>query len=400
MAPSIADGSSVLTLVGVGLVLGLVHVLTGCARCTLASRGPVIARSARRPDHLSALATLSVGSSWKSWALGMQWGLGHSFGLLIIAIIFISLGGEVDLGVSARGEEVLLPAPGAKAPQSRRSPADTRAPRPAADGFAFWADLVVGILMIALGLLGFYRAYNYYADNVSEERMNRHAPLNNSTALPETPIDPEVGTLNSGHRHTTRFHPAPLLDPTAEADERATKQVATVITAGDAARADKVATTAYGSGSTAAAKQRDEDDEPPLSADATRRPSAAGADEANEEEQPLVTRDCCGKRVQLKADNCCARFLDVGNPVTQRLTAFAIGIVHGVAGPGGVLGVLPAVALHDWGLSMLYLGCFFFTSIMAMGAFAAAYGELTGRCVPGGWGLPACRLADQRRGAR
>lgn len=40
-------------LVGVGLSLGIVHVLTG-------------------PDHLTALMSLSVGTSWQSFYLGMR----------------------------------------------------------------------------------------------------------------------------------------------------------------------------------------------------------------------------------------------------------------------------------------------------------------------------------------
>jgi hypothetical protein len=66
-------------------------------------------------------------------------------------------------------------------------------------------------------------------------------------------------------------------------------------------------------------------------------------------------------------------------PATQRLVAFCAGIVHGVAGPGGILGVLPAVALHDARKSGVYLGCFCFSSILTMACFAAAYGECTAR---------------------
>ena len=69
----------------------------------------------------------------------------------------------------------------------------------------------------------------------------------------------------------------------------------------------------------------------------------------------------------------------IHNPHLQKLAAVGIGVVHGVAGPGGVLGVLPAVELHDVKLASLYLGSFCVTSIFIMAAFAAAYGELTAR---------------------
>ncbi|OQR91112.1 hypothetical protein THRCLA_22489 [Thraustotheca clavata] len=65
------------------------------------------------------------------------------------------------------------------------------------------------------------------------------------------------------------------------------------------------------------------------------------------------------------------------NPTTQKATALCVGIVHGIAGPGGILGVLPAVGLHNWVKSVAYLGSFCFTSILIMGLFAAFYGEAT-----------------------
>lgn len=63
----------------------------------------------------------------------------------------------------------------------------------------------------------------------------------------------------------------------------------------------------------------------------------------------------------------------------QKLAALAVGIVHGIAGPGGILGVLPAVGLHDGFKATAYLGSFCLSSIISMGSFAACYGETTGR---------------------
>ncbi|GMF42497.1 unnamed protein product [Phytophthora fragariaefolia] len=70
---------------------------------------------------------------------------------------------------------------------------------------------------------------------------------------------------------------------------------------------------------------------------------------------------------------------DIKNPHTQKLTAFAYGTAHGLAGTGGILGVLPAVILNDWAKSSTYLGAFCLSSILTMGGFAALYGEVTGR---------------------
>jgi hypothetical protein len=59
--------------------------------------------------------------------------------------------------------------------------------------------------------------------------------------------------------------------------------------------------------------------------------------------------------------------------------AIWVGIIHGLAGPGGVLGVIPAVQLHDLKLASIYLGCFCISSTLTMGIFAATYGVLSAR---------------------
>jgi len=52
-------------------------------------------------DHLSALATLSANvGNGKAFALGIQWGIGHSTGLLSVALILVLTtdgGGKLDL---------------------------------------------------------------------------------------------------------------------------------------------------------------------------------------------------------------------------------------------------------------------------------------------------------------
>lgn len=70
--------ASLAKIIGTGVLLGIVHVLTG-------------------PDHLSALAAMTTGSSWKAFSLGIRWGCGHSIGLIIMALIFFAAGRSINL---------------------------------------------------------------------------------------------------------------------------------------------------------------------------------------------------------------------------------------------------------------------------------------------------------------
>jgi hypothetical protein len=82
-------------------------------------------------------------------------------------------------------------------------------------------------------------------------------------------------------------------------------------------------------------------------------------------------------------------------PCVQRALALLVGVTHGVSGPGGVLGVLPAVVLHDPARSATYLLVFFAASIVAMGAFAAAFGEVVHRCAAQRTQVPHASCAMQ-----
>lgn len=55
-------------------------------------------------------------------------------------------------------------------------------------------------------------------------------------------------------------------------------------------------------------------------------------------------------------------------------TAFAVGILHGTAGGGHVLGVLPALAFRTGAGGLAYLLAFAGASVVAMAAYAAAMG--------------------------
>ncbi|HZE98287.1 MAG TPA: hypothetical protein VE981_14750 [Planctomycetota bacterium] len=83
-----------------GLIAGLIHVFAG-------------------PDHLAALAPLSLKARRRAWAVGFRWGLGHSSGVLVIAVIAFGLRQVVHL-----------------------------------EAFSSWGERLVGATMIVLGLWG------------------------------------------------------------------------------------------------------------------------------------------------------------------------------------------------------------------------------------------------------
>lgn len=51
-----------------GFAAGSVHVLTG-------------------PDHLAAVAPLSLDSKKSNWLVGFKWGLGHSAGVILVGVL-------------------------------------------------------------------------------------------------------------------------------------------------------------------------------------------------------------------------------------------------------------------------------------------------------------------------
>ena len=67
-----------------GLAAGLVHVLSG-------------------PDHLAAVAPLAADADRSQWRAGLQWGLGHTAGVMVIGLLLISVragtADRSDLGV-------------------------------------------------------------------------------------------------------------------------------------------------------------------------------------------------------------------------------------------------------------------------------------------------------------
>lgn len=200
------DHAQLWKVVSIGASMGVVHVVTG-------------------PDHLSALAALSSGLSWRAFALGVQWGCGHALGITIVAVICLSIGHALQLGT-----------------------------------YRVVCNYVTGVFLIALG----------------------------SWTLHQAKIE-----------YDARAQPASNWS-------KVQCQDGSYMLLGD-------------------------------------------------DNNKLPTR-----------------------PNTAPMSV-AVGLLHGVAGPGGVLGILPAVAMHHLTFSLVYLGCFCLSSILCMGALGALYGELTRR---------------------
>jgi hypothetical protein len=87
-----------------GLATGLVHVLSG-------------------PDHLAAVAPLSADGERAQWRAGLQWGLGHTAGVMVIGLLLISF-------------RELLPV----------------------DTISAFSERVVGVALLLVGAWGFMRA--------------------------------------------------------------------------------------------------------------------------------------------------------------------------------------------------------------------------------------------------
>ena len=72
-----------------GLAAGLLHVFSG-------------------PDHLAAIAPLAADGDRRQWQAGLQWGIGHTTGVLLIAALLHVLREQLPLAIiSANSERIV-----------------------------------------------------------------------------------------------------------------------------------------------------------------------------------------------------------------------------------------------------------------------------------------------------
>lgn len=287
-----------IALVSTGFTLGLVHVLAG-------------------PDHLSALAALAVGTSWRAFMLGVRWGIGHSTGLVVVAIVFISMKGDLDLRTLGR-----------------------------------YCDSIVGIFMIGLGCYGVVGALKMYR----EKKAKRDPDWESVDRFPSPGMNVATPAINKSHH---------------------------INSGSDLSSEGGGATSTIDRLSPMHRKSELDDDHRNISV-------GLDLDKLSAEKSDIETartstnkhshyHDHDHDHVSLSEACPLLPFVDMHDPTTQRVISFSIGLLHGVAGPGGILGVLPAVEMQNWRYSFIYLGSFILASTLSMGTFAALYGEVTKR---------------------
>ncbi|KAG7399425.1 hypothetical protein PHYBOEH_008939 [Phytophthora boehmeriae] len=268
---------------------------------------------------------MTTGSSWRAFTLGIRWGCGHSIGLILMALIFFAAGQTVDL-----------------------------------DSVGGYLNYVVGFFMIALGVWTAVHIREKYQTQLKEG------------ALEQTDREAEHAEGSRGHRSrasrsSTDATPTHVVELMPISSRRVSRPESPAAMTGLS---------------------------PPLSGSTENRVLSETPRSPSSSFQLLVKTEgndstgAASSAPQLEAEKPsksrlanwkCCRSTSFENPTTQKIMALLVGIVHGLAGPGGILGVLPAVVMNDWVKSASYLGAFCVASVFIMGVFAALYGEITGR---------------------
>ena len=284
------ENAHLIALSSAGFSLGLVHVLAG-------------------PDHLSALAALSVGTSWKAFVLGFRWGLGHSTGLIVVAIIFIALKGELDLRSLGR-----------------------------------YCDFIVGMFMIGLGCYGVIGALKMY-----RQKKTKRDDWESEDSITQSTSDSilALSITNTKENKLSRISSKSEIDDKKEINLE--------------------------NGNFHISPRHNI----PRNGDVTIKTMQPIIDHHNNHDNHYNNNH----HDDINLTNACPILpsIDMHDPTTQKLISFSIGLLHGVAGPGGILGVLPAVEMQNWRYSFVYLISFILSSTLSMGTFAALYGEITKR---------------------
>lgn len=377
--------------------MGIIHVLTG-------------------PDHLSAIATLSGtnierNTRRSSFMLGVKWGLGHSFGLLLVGgiLIFLEESSGDWIGMDTTLSKIL--------------------------------ESFVGVFMLCLGIYGLFKADRNHKEGVIDDLSNHHPNTTQMQSLKELsdaeknemvecmvvggePIDihgslvrkmegvlrmddisersgrsannnyrgSSYGGLSDSDYQDDDYYETrtlgeqsmvTILDTrnrrgTMETIDMPHLQIERPNDSTDLPQTHKMSKR---SSPTPMEMEVEMDNKTPTASNAKSNRLMTAASLVSKHTVNPIHRRSSGIETEGMYDKylypCCG---DCGKKFfsfSPGMLAIAAGILHGVAGPGGVLGVIPAVELRDAKLAIIYLGTFCLTSTFVMAGFATFYGSLS-----------------------
>ena len=249
----------------------------------------------------------------RSAMLGVQWGCGHALGLALVCAVFFATRRRMNL-----------------------------------DDFGEYADKAVGASMIALGLVSLWSLWRW-----RRRRVLERAHIADAGALGAG--DPEVHSADGAHRLVGTTH----RDEIIHVDRELTVTGSLVLEAGSeehAAAHDMHLPHVHVPRGSPVKQAAARTSYPEVS-----RSLQKSSPDGDESEAPKEVNDSSER----EEDKSRGRW------------SLSIGLVHGIAGPSGILAVLPAVVLADAGKSTAYLVAFFVASTAAMGAFAGLFGYVT-----------------------
>ncbi len=343
---------SEIEIIYTGIVMGVVRVLA----C---------------PDHLSALATLvgmNVSSSSSrhreglgNFILGINWGIGMSLGLSVVCgVLFVSsAGGSADNG-----------------------------------WYELWSVVsegVVGVFMIALGSNGLRVAYLNRKEFVDVAQPDESPDEAESVNLKDDDVEDNDSISDRRDSVIVRMMESVLTDDSFRTSiSSSIKRPSEHSDDGggcDWGRVEDICDSSLTGALTA-------------EVDRYRKPLARAAASGlsvsfvrYQENRPTLKKATSFLRLHTPAvasvvatgfpNNCVCSVRCCFSCSAENLLAVAAGIVHGVAGPGGVLGVVPVVQLQDAKMEVIYLSMFCLTSTLVMGSFALFYGVFS-RWLAGG----------------
>ena len=309
-------------------------------------------------DHLSAVVTLSANVPYKrAFLLGVRWGLGHSFGLLLVGTIFIAI------TVPTTSDEVEIPHAVEKVFES-----------------------LVGVFMLLLGAYGMRRAWNKWKLRKQEEQEVEHdkaAAAEEESANVEGPLLPDSESSSSGLLDVPPGEEQEEEAVTGETGEEVPLPVTTLLARGGFATGLSNKDEEHGFFHTndllLDEAQNVVEVEAAVVVPGDPMSPAAPLPKEDPDDSALRDDDTDDAAPATEPSRRCCCWGLIPQRVSAGWIALLMGIVHGLAGPGGVLGVIPAVQLHDWKLALLYLLTFCITSTFIMGVFALVYGALTSK---------------------